>query len=655
MNQEQNPPNHNSKKMKKKKGPLRWEALVPVTVIFVLFGFYFSIFFDNHLRHLGEFAGTHINGAEVDIADIRTSFWRGTFRLSGLQVTDKDEPSRNTVSIGEIRFGFLWDALLRAKFVVDEASIINIQALSPRRKPGRVLPPPQKGSGKSEALAKLENGLLEQTKKEFNDNLFGDIAHVVEGANPADQIKNIESQLKSSLRLKELETSLKEKQKQWDARLKSLPKTQELKDFETRVKAVKIDTKDPVKFAASLKQIQDLVKEADQKIRTVKEAGDSLNGDFKSVDLAFKELDQLVKQDIQDLEKHLKIPQIDVKDFSKKLFGKMFADKLVTVQKYWAIAQEYMPPKKSAAETKAASDSQLVPRPRGSGKNYRFPVTRGYPLFWLKRASISSEPSQGEYSGKIAGELLDLTSQPAQIGRPTIINFSGDFPRQQLLGLSAKITLDHTTDHPKDTILASLASFPTSEQKFSDSPEVKLLLLEARGKSHFNAVLENQELTVHLNNEFTHLKYAIDAQSKIVKEILTSVTNDIPVITLEARASGNWNNLQLGLRSNLGDELAKGFKKQIQEKINEARAKIKSLIDEKISGEKAKLTAEFEKIKGQLTKELNQANQKIDQAKKDAESQLAGSKNSSPENAAKAKVQDAGKKALDGLKKKFGF
>ena len=105
--------------VKKTKGPVRFEAIIPALIIGGLIYSYFALFFDSHLRHLIEFTGTHIYGAEVNIQDINTSFWRGSFELRGLQITDKEQPERNLVQINKIRFGLLWHALLRAKFVVN--------------------------------------------------------------------------------------------------------------------------------------------------------------------------------------------------------------------------------------------------------------------------------------------------------------------------------------------------------------------------------------------------------------------------------------------------------------------------------------------------------------------------------------------------------
>ena len=120
MNTDNNTP-ADTKELEKSKGPIRFEAIVPIAIVCAATYFYFALLFDLHLRKGIEWTASYVHGAEVNVAKLHTSFLRGTFRMTGLQVTDKEEPTRNLIVIGDIRFGFLWDALLRAKFVVEDA------------------------------------------------------------------------------------------------------------------------------------------------------------------------------------------------------------------------------------------------------------------------------------------------------------------------------------------------------------------------------------------------------------------------------------------------------------------------------------------------------------------------------------------------------
>ncbi len=61
--------NKDTKEVKtpKKKGPIRFEAIIPVLVLSLLTFAYFSYYFDRHLKSLIEYVGTQGNGAEVNV------------------------------------------------------------------------------------------------------------------------------------------------------------------------------------------------------------------------------------------------------------------------------------------------------------------------------------------------------------------------------------------------------------------------------------------------------------------------------------------------------------------------------------------------------------------------------------------------------------
>ncbi|HAG92060.1 MAG TPA: TIGR03545 family protein, partial [Bdellovibrionales bacterium] len=197
-------------KKKKKKGPIRIEAILPAVLILGLVYGYFYFFFDGHLRRAAEYALTQIHGAEVNIGNIETSVFNASLLVQKIQITDKNQPERDLFRVGEIHFKALWDGLLRAKVVIDDASIKNIQALVPRERPGRVLPPPPP-DGKPGIIAKAEKEIVDQTRAKLQDNFIGDIAAVAGGVDVKDQLGQIESNLKASVRIKELEEELNKK------------------------------------------------------------------------------------------------------------------------------------------------------------------------------------------------------------------------------------------------------------------------------------------------------------------------------------------------------------------------------------------------------------------------------------------------------------
>jgi uncharacterized protein (TIGR03545 family) len=305
-----------------------------------------------------------------------------------------------------------------------------------------------------------------------------------------------------------------------------------------------------------------------------------------------------------------------------------------------------MPPKKTAADKQAAKDEQIIPRKRGQGVTFRFPTTTGYPLFWLKHAAISSALGQSPYSGNVQGEIKDLNSDPAYLGRPTYFLAHGDFPKQGIAGFDAKITLDHTTEKSRDSLDLTVGSFPVDRRNLSSSPDVKLAIAQAKGSSVMHANLVDEALDIDIKTVFSAVKYDLEAKNAQVKEIIGRVLNGIPKVDVNARIQGSLSDFNVHINSNLGDELAKGFQKQLQAKVAEAQAQLHKIIDDKIGGEKAQLKQQLDKTLGPITKEIDGKKAEANKAVQEAKSQVDKGKSSGTD-----RLKEEGKKLLKG----FGF
>lgn len=631
-------------KKKKPKGPIRFEAILPVVIIAGLLVAYFTLLFDSNLRMGLELAGTYTHGAEVNIGSVRTSFTEPSIEIRNIQITDKNKPTRNIFQVGRVKLALLWDALLRVKIVVPEASIENIQALAPRKTPGRIVP---KEEVEGTKLAKVESAVVNQTKQDYEGNVLGDVANLIDGTDPSEQLKKIEAELKASGKIKELENVLKEKEGQWKARLDSLPGSKDFKAMEARFKALKFNSKNPIQFAKDLDEANKILKEADEKVKTISQTGKDLDRDLKATDQSFKEIEKMVQQDIKDIQTRLNIPEINGAEFSKKLFGKMIAEKLGSYAKYIEMGREYMPPKKSKEEKQAAKED-FIPRKRGDGRDISFPITTGYPLFWLQKAKISSEVSNSsEYSGNITGEITDFSSSPSAVKNPARIKVSGDFPKQGIQGFLFDAIIDHRTSEPKETVDLNIASYPVGSQKLSNSKDVTFNITDSKGQLIMKANQNTSGVNMKIKNFFNSVEYEVDAKSSLVKDLLQGVANDVKKISVQADAKGQWSGLDWHIKSNLGDAITQAFKRQVDKKIKEAKAKIENMVNEKIAGEKKKLQAELDKLKGQVNGVIKSKQAEVDKAKAQVNSEIDKKKK---EGAAPVKdLKKEGKKLLKGL------
>jgi uncharacterized protein (TIGR03545 family) len=625
----------------KSKGPLRTEAIIPTAIIFAAIYLYFYLFFDSHLRRGIEFAGSRIHGAEVNVGNLDSSFWKAYLIIENIEITDKKNPSNNIVQIGNIKFQMLWDAILRAKIVVEESSILDIRANTARKNPGFILPPPPP---EESLIAKAQNEILEQTKKKFNENFLGDIASVLDGVDPKEQLKNIQAELKSTLRAQEIETELTTKKAEWEKRIKDLPKPEEIKALETKIKALDLKSKNPLELAKNLKQAKEILSEAEGKVKKVDSAQKDLNSDLASFQNAIGDLEKMAAQDVADLQKRLQIPSLDPKEFATQMFLGQVEDKLTSLRKFIVIARKVMPTPKTAEEKRAKKEEALVPRARGKGENISFPITTGYPLFWLKKASISSEIQQSEWAGSIKGELLNLSTSPSLIGKPLRLILDGDFPKQNISGLNVFAEIDHTTEVAKESIKIQLASAPVMNQMFSETPKIRFGLKEASASGSLFAKLEGEKLDIELNSKFNRAQYILESQNSKIKEILDSILAGIPMITMNAKIQGSWNSFRFDIDSNLGRELSSGFQKQMQAKIGDAKAKLDSFVNDKLMPAKKRAQDQLGALSGGLGNSLSKN-------KSDLDSAFKGAQNSTQGSGSGGALEEKGKNLLKG----FGF
>ncbi len=632
-----------AKKPKKKKGPIRFEAIIPLVLVLVLISLYSMFFLDSHLRRAIELGALYAHRAEVNIKSLNLSFTNASLVMTGLQVTNYDKPEENLVEIGRISFDLSWDALLRAKFVVDNSEITSIQINSKRKRPGRIL---EKTKSAEKVGTQLSNVALDAAKDEYEGNILGDTATVLSGAKPEDQLKKIEGDLKASGKLKEIEKALKDKEKEWQKRLATLPKDSDLKALETKFKSIKTSNfKNPAEVQKSVKAFEQVFKEADTKLKEVKTAGSDLDKDIKTYKGAFNELEQMVQKDIKDLEKRLNIPKLDAQNISKMLFGKIIIDKLGKYSKWINMAREYMPPKKSADEKAAKKEEAITPKERALGRNYTFPKAKSYPLFWLKKAKISSKSSDAEFSGDLEGELVHVTSNPVLLGKPTVLNLKGDFPKQKIFGMEAKVTIDHTTEKPIETLDLVLGRVPVEKMMLSDSEDVSFGFNSAQTRTVAKATMQGQEINLNATTLFTQLDYVNKAKSPILNEVLAGVAKDLNKFDLVTKVTGSFSKFNLGLKSGLGQALQNSLKKQLDQQIQKARKQIKEMVDSKIKGEKDKLQSQINQFEKKLGAPINNAKGKIEGTKKNIEDSKKKAVNSE-----KKKIENKAKDLLKGIK-----
>ncbi|MES3038207.1 MAG: TIGR03545 family protein [Bdellovibrionota bacterium] len=647
------------KKIKVRTGMIRWEAIVPVTIILLLIGIYMTLFFDANMRSLGQWGLSKVNKAEVNIGSLETSFRKLSFRLQGLEFTDRVSPERNLFQIGDIRFDMSWDAILRAKVFIEEAGVEGIKYGQLRKKPGYVLPvEPEKEDGPSLFSASaVKDKALNKLESDYSDNVFGDIAAMLQGGTSADQIKGLEDQIQAKQMIAKFQKDVEQKKLDWDQRIKALPQAAYFEDVRKRSASIKTSNfSNPQEALQNIQAADKLIKEVDAKVKDIQKTSSDAQLDFKNLDQTVKDIDQQVKADIKDLEKHFKIPKIDAKAFVMAMVSGYIAPYKSEIDKYYKMAYKYAPPNLVNKSGKDEEGYKIQPRARAEGISYEFGRQNSYPLLWVRKIKISSDLGKDPQNGNIAGQISDLTTSQILTGKPTKATLAGDFPAQQLYGFATELTFDNRT--PENTLVdlvADLKSYPIANKQILKNKDVDISLLKSQGGLHAQASFVNfRDIKFAVASNFSKLETQVNSPNEVLKSIVGNVFRSLDVITADIKGDGRLPAINLSLNSNLGEALESGFRKELEARIAELRKKIETQVNETIARERQKVEAEVAKLKAQVEgeikkiqamadKEIKANQEKVNVAKKDTE------------NKAQDAVKKEGQKAVDDLKKKLGF
>ncbi len=663
---QQPPPTTTAKKQytEKKKGPLRLEAIVPIAIIIGLVVYYFTALFDLHLRKLIEWGGYQAMGAEVNVGSLQTSFIKGTFRLRDLQVTNADKPSHNAIQIGDIRFSFLWDGILRARMIINELAVEQIAVDSPRKKTGRVKPPPpppppasanSKPSALQKEAEKIKDKALDKVSSQAEGNAFVEAVSLLgKGGNVQSLPAGWEAGLASKTFMKDFEAQMQSTQKKWQEEFKKLPQAQTLQALQTRAQQIKTSGfSSPQDLQNSVNQAQTVLKDLDVEVKKVQATQGMVSSDLSTLDQGYKKLQSMIDQDIKNLQSKLGIPSIDAQSIVKSLIFSSIQPYLKRIQDLKAKVDPYIPPnvKNKAGEP----DPSLKPHPRAKGVTYEFGHPTAYPMLWIRKVAISSKSTEGGFSGDVNGEILDITSNQTLTKKPTVARVQADFPAQELRQFSLRGTLDDRGAESLLDVKSSLQSFPLSAKTVVSSPDVNLGYTKGVGGTNFQFELRGLKKFKYLAaNQFSKLDYVIESPNPTAKSVLQNIFSGIPMVSLDVYGEGQFPDFPVNLNSNLGPALQKGFERELQKAIAEMRQKMDAEIQRVIGEERKKIENQVNAIRGQAEGEVKKAQAQLEATRASAEAQITKAKKDFEEQAKKALGNDANKK-VDELKKKLGF
>ncbi len=641
--------------MKTYGGLIRWKFGVPLAIAVLALVLYTFLLLDQQLRWVMEKLATDANGAEVNIGSLKTSISGLYVEIQKVEMTDPDAPEFNRLEVSKMRFDLGSSGLLRGKFIVEDATMQDIQIRSKRTKPGRVLPPPPPPPPESQGP-----GMVEQAKDMLapvKDEVMANAMNVLNENKLENPFKDLNwDDLPSRQAIKQIEGDWNNRQQMFQGMLASLPKSSDFQAIKAEVSAIK-PPQDPTQIQATLANLEAIKARAQGQIDRVEGTAQQLKTEGMQIANRVKMLDDLLKQDLAVLSQKLKLPDMDFKNLAEEICGPEIKRYIKVFEVYYAKVKPYLESKEKPAPSKAL---------RLAGTDVSFPDRNGLPGFWLKKMQISSKETADGPLGDMLGKITDLSSAPALVVQPTQLQFEGSFNQLGIQGLKAEATLDHRQALSRDAIKLGIASFPIADRMLNQSRDYALGFYKAQGGVQMDFVLEGEKVRLELNSLMKQLSWKVEAQNERVKNLLDSVFGPMNEVQIGAKAEVTFQNLEWKVNSNLVDQLRQALRQALSKEIAAMQDKLKDELEKRMAAEKSNLEnrmreqlklwegqvtplqTEADGTKNQIEAQKNQLQSIVDNKKAEAEQKLNEEKKKQED---KAKDQIKSKLKIPGLGK----
>lgn len=602
---------------KKKSGILRFSAIIPLSLFLGGIIVLNILFFDAGMKKAMEFGLSKAVGAYVNIGSFETSFTKLTLDIREIQIPDVENLDNNLLVIGHVGAYASWDAILRAKLLIPKINISQIRLDEKRKSKAQLLPKDTKTTEEAEKIKKKALGVA---KEEYKGNFLGDVANAADSGDMGNiSLENLESQKK----ITEAQNKINTQKEKLDKLIKDLPRENELDNLKKEIDNFPFkNLGNLAKAPRTLSDLDKLKKKVDKTLDKYRKVEKEINKTVKVVNGLDLNIDKLVKEDLENVKKQAKIPSMEPEKLAALLFGDEFANKIAKAKEYYAMIEDYLPPKKDKDKVSYSKT------PRSNGRNYQFGTPNSYPLFWIKEVQFGAKE---ENPFQIKGLISNITSNQRVVGAST----TGDIfflDRNKNIGNGRlAFDIDHRTT-PKAAARFNIGTFPVNNKTIINSPEAKLKMQEATASTVNSLRVTDGVFDIQSNTNFGDINYDNSAKSKEVLEILNGIPKVVPKLNLKTSAKGKIDDLKIDIKSNLADALNKSLQLMFKEKIAALENKYRKQIEEKIGPAKKQLESQVAGVKSEADKALKGVNDQIAKVKDQIKSEEKKAKKGAKKN-----------------------
>lgn len=579
---------------------MRWNYLIPRIVIVALVWSFFFWAFDPLLRWSVAQTGEQMNGAKVDVAELKTTFFPPVLEMTDVQIADRGKPGRNLLEFETFRVKLATGPLAHRKLVIEEGEITGLTFNTARADSGQLDDVDRFRFGKPVQLDELRKRIQELGATWLEEAL---------GA------------AKSQLDPRQLETVKVSQQlkTQWLARFQMYEA--KLQDIETRVKHLKDGVKPEGNTLQKIEayrqaaiDVQSLIAEAQQMRQELSGLGQVAGGDLQKLELA-------KQRDLANAKQKLKILQLDKEAISEALLG---PELLTTLEESLAWAKR--------TKDKVGPLTEVKEPARSRGQDVPFPKPDDpHPKFLIRKLHVSGLARVDGQMVPYQGTIENITNDPQRWAKPVVL----DLTAQGTSKIHLTATIDRSTEVPnyEMTVEYHLPQPTTIEWGDAEKLAFQISSEQTRWKAQlqlideqFSGQLTFQQAPVRIEPQsrsssdmepasaVTPVKFEWDPEQEL-HHALSGVLGQVRQLDAQVHVTGSIDAPKWRFSSTLGPQVAGGVESYLFNEMTRRQTQLagemERIATEEIAGFRGLLTEKFQGSVGRLNGTETQANELI--------------------------------------------
>lgn len=572
-----------------------------VVTILVLIGLGFAAAYfitDDWIESNVEYQASVMNEAKVEFDGFEFSLLNLKLKWDRLQVANKNNTMENTFETGETEFSMqFWPLILANKVVVDNVKLTGFELATERKTDGYFEVPETEVDEEPGFIYSVVDQVAGQAQK----NAQVKFTEIRSDLNVDSLMAKVD--IRTDDKVDSLRNGIQQTYTKWDSTFNNTNINDEIAQINQTIDGIKVqEFKDPKNVVSSIEQVKKLKGQVDSLRNRAETLKQNFQNDYGTTRDEISQIDNWIQDDFQRAVNVAQLPDLDVQNIGKALFGENLLGDYAVYLEYVALAREY-------GSRFVGSDEETEKIPRYEGVDYHFTDKYDLPDLWFRNIELSGKTLTGI---AISGQVTDISNDQEKAGEPIRFNIGGQDENQVNLSLNGEF--NYLEDKPRESFEMNYSGFTLANTKLSGSDLLPYDLQTGKGNVNVSLDLVDKRIDSRIDYIANELSFdfasAGEPKNQLESLIRRSIssTDEIDVTALVDNVEGP---LRIRLRSNIDDLFMNALRQTVSEEVAEARRKIEAEVQRQVAGKKEELAAFKSEKEAEIMERYNALQEKV--------------------------------------------